>query len=573
MKIGKAGLSEAGLFKWLKQIRAGEILALAAFSGLLVLMVGFFCPTTINDIEAKDGSGYHEEAWTEYAKGISVALDQELVMDLAPTAEGAIGTATGKLVVASAGNAGYKIFVDTKDVDANMANTNVNGSEKIAGMMGVSTLAQLAPNSWGYNISNDKVNSETVFRGIDAGVAAVETTEESRYDEYYFTIGAKIDTSLPAGQYANTLLVSAVAKPETVSGLMDLVYMQEMTGAVCANTKPTSGILINDTNGSYVIKPGQEVTKQLIDLRDGKEYWVSKLADGECWMTQNLALDLTEGKKLTSSDTDLNAKTEWVVPEGGTTSEEIPSANTTAAPSTAYSWSLDQFVLTTPLKGEDCGQITSVADLMKCSKVQDITGWRPVWATQSATWQGETAQVAVNLDEKTYDAHYLLGNYYQFNVATAGSGEELINQNITALEQLKDAPDSICPKGWQLPVSGQNNIDTMLPFDRVKSFFRMTSAYGYPAAESYISNGAAASVRWRDLGLQDPMAAPIYLVRAGNMVLPDGKISGVGNSALYDSATADQWVTSNYITLTTTLFYPSFGAYKHFGIPVRCVAR
>ncbi len=569
----EAGLSGAGLLKELRQKRAREILALAAFFGLLVLMVGLFCPIVTNDIRAKDGAGYNEEAWTKYPKGISVALDQELVIDLAPTAGGAISTATGRLVVASAGNAGYKIFVETKDANADMVNTNANDVGKIAGMTGASTLAQLAPNSWGYNIGTDEVDDATVFRGIDGSAAAVETTEESRYDEYNFTIGAKVDASLPAGQYANTLLISAVAKPETISGLTDLIYMQEMTSAVCANTKPTSGALTKDANGSYVIKPGQEITKQLIDLRDGKEYWVSKLADGECWMTQNLALNLTASEKITSNDTDLNSRAEWVVPEGGTTNGEIPPANTTAAPSTAYSWNLNQFALTTPLKGEDCGQITSVADLTNCAKVQNVTGWQPVWATQSATWQGETAQVAVNLDEKTYDAHYLLGNYYQFNAATAGSGGELINQNITAPEQLKDAPDSICPKGWQLPVSGQNNIDTMLPFSRAKSFFRMMLAYGYPATNDYISNGSAASAHWHDLGLQNPMATPIYLVRAGNMVLPDGKISGVGNSALYDSATADQWAISNYITFTTTVFFPSFGTHKHFGIPVRCVAR
>ena len=49
---------------------------------------------------------------------------------------------------------------------------------------------------------------------------------------------------------------------------------------------------------------------QLIDVRDNKTYYVTKLQDGNCWMTQNLALDLeatpTNVAPLTSENTDLN---------------------------------------------------------------------------------------------------------------------------------------------------------------------------------------------------------------------------------------------------------------------------
>ena len=51
----------------------------------------------------------------------------------------------------------------------------------------------------------------------------------------------------------------------------DLEIMQHMTPEICAS--------------AFV---GE--TKQLIDWRDGKTYWVAKLADGNCWMTQNLEL-------------------------------------------------------------------------------------------------------------------------------------------------------------------------------------------------------------------------------------------------------------------------------------------
>ena len=52
--------------------------------------------------------------------------------------------------------------------------------------------------------------------------------------------------------------------------LMNIKYMQQMSDQICTNTK-------------------ENKTKQLIDIRDGKSYWVTKLKDGNCWMTQNLA--------------------------------------------------------------------------------------------------------------------------------------------------------------------------------------------------------------------------------------------------------------------------------------------
>ena len=46
---------------------------------------------------------------------------------------------------------------------------------------------------------------------------------------------------------------------------------------------------------------------RLLDRRDNKKYWVSKLADGNCWMTQSLDLDLQAGVELTPDNTDIDS--------------------------------------------------------------------------------------------------------------------------------------------------------------------------------------------------------------------------------------------------------------------------
>lgn len=45
-----------------------------------------------------------------------------------------------------------------------------------------------------------------------------------------------------------------------------------------------------DTDGSHHGDPNYVPTKTLIDTRDNNTYTVSKLADGKCWMTQNLRI-------------------------------------------------------------------------------------------------------------------------------------------------------------------------------------------------------------------------------------------------------------------------------------------
>lgn len=57
-----------------------------------------------------------------------------------------------------------------------------------------------------------------------------------------------------------------------VKELLTIDTMQEMTADVCAASQEGD-------------------SKQLLDERDNKKYWVTKMHDGNCWMTQNLDYD------------------------------------------------------------------------------------------------------------------------------------------------------------------------------------------------------------------------------------------------------------------------------------------
>ncbi len=82
--------------------------------------------------------------------------------------------------------------------------------------------------------------------------------------------------------------------PPIHPNLEDITYMQDMTAEVCQNTYG-------------------HASKQLIDKRDNKTYWVTKLMDGNCWMTQNLELI---NKTISAEDSDFDSGT-FTIPESG----------------------------------------------------------------------------------------------------------------------------------------------------------------------------------------------------------------------------------------------------------------
>lgn len=123
--------------------------------------------------------------------------------------------------------------------------------------------------------------------------------------------------------------------------------MQEMTAGVCENTNRWDNGLGSDaklytpTASSGPADGGTQITSgvtigttadgvgsfALKDTRDGKRYVVRRLADGNCWMAQNLNLDLYTGMTLTSEDTNLTSKDTWVLTDAADSNNEATMAS------------------------------------------------------------------------------------------------------------------------------------------------------------------------------------------------------------------------------------------------------
>ena len=109
---------------------------------------------------------------------------------------------------------------------------------------------------------------------------------------------------------ANETEVTLKAKWKYIKGLYSISNMQQMNLNICkANTTPNRNATQLDTDGSHHGDPNYVPTKTLTDTRDNNTYTVSKLADGKCWMTQNLRII---DKTITPADS--NVTTNYTIP-------------------------------------------------------------------------------------------------------------------------------------------------------------------------------------------------------------------------------------------------------------------
>lgn len=197
-----------------------------------------------------------------------------------------------------------------------------------------------------------------------------------------FGIGATITIG------ANTTLY-AVWQPLSLN---EIEYMHEMTSGVCSGTN-------------------LRTSKQLKDIRDGKLYWVTKLPDGRCWMTQNLDLNL--GGTLTSDTTDLNT---------------ISAVSTRGTVGSLGSWGMDGWSSYDPGNYYYDG-FSGALD----SHCESISGCPQNFSTSVQ-----------------FNGHTHVGNYYGWLAATATPVG-----GAAVVDGAANASNSICPKGWKLPSAGE----------------------------------------------------------------------------------------------------------------------
>ncbi len=438
-------------------------------SAIVVLALGaliVFNPISPTPVRAEEDDSNIMPTWIDYDAPIlelSIARP-EIEAFIDPTPQGTFVSQSTPLQVQISRSSGYGVYINGNSTE--LTGTTAENDNKLTGVGLNLTPDEFPKNTWGYNITEGKdVDPNTVRYSsmpttrtrVLSKSSASDTEELTGTIDYTLSFGAKVANSLTADTYSGQVTVSVIANPLKVVGGFDTIStMQEMTAEVCAAER-------------------QHGAKQLTDTRDGKKYWVTKMADGNCWMSQNLALDLTPaGLTTEKSNVDWNASSAY--PPVATVKDNLTGASNDTE---IKSWNPGLWVIRNPSDySQNCGD--EVLDIAVCATpakgqiVVDVQGgvWQP---STDPHFTKNNGNLAVDETNHIYDAHYLLGNYYTYNTATAGTG--------AALNQIYQiATGDICPKGWRLPLAGYKYNDTS------GSAYHLLAQYGFAVGNFAFNN-------------------------------------------------------------------------------------
>lgn len=413
-------------------------------------------------------------------------------------ASGAKARVDVKATVRVQNSGGYKVYVGSDSSQLK------NGASVIDSVTEATTFANLPLNRWGYSFAKGTTAADNYVAmpstlketALDAN-SSTNIADETR--NYMLSFAVNVGLEKPEGLYTNSVTMSVVSSPLEIVTLKSITNMQEMTSAIC------SASAVNES-------------KQLKDTRDGKYYWVAKLADGKCWMTQNLDLDLSTSKALTSADSDVASS--WTP---GYSTATVANSTTVLSSNTGQrSWSLGDYRIADPAGTSSCG--SGKNQLSQCTSQF-------------------TAQATPTTANGDVNAHYIVGNYYQWNAATAGTGGAITSGQ---------ASSSICAKGWKLPTSNSTAAG---------SFGGLMNAYS-------ITSSAA--------GMAKMTGSPLYFVRGGNVD------QGTSSLLNYAGAEGRYWPSTPYSLASdayylriysTTSIEPSRNLARQRGLTIRCVAK
>lgn len=331
---------------------------------------------------------------------VSLSLDvSEMDFEFTPTSSGVFDSKTVTVTANTDSNAGYELslFADGDSADMLAAGSDMTIASDFTGTV---TSATMAANKWGY--STDGTNfSKVPVQGSGAIIRDLGHTPSSSEQINTVTIGMKVNSTLKTGIYKKDVVFSLLAH-EPIITIHEISTMQEMTSTICANTKtPLYTATAIDWDGSHSDDENYVQRVRLRDTRDDNYYLVSKLADGRCWMSQNLALDLTANTPIIASNTD------------GTTMSVTPDGTTVTAANIS-SWGTSNWNSYHPSADESYYQAGNV-------KASSPSG-------SGIEYDWEKA-----------------GNYYDWYAATAGTSVDVVyGESATA---------SICPEGWIIPLN------------------------------------------------------------------------------------------------------------------------
>ncbi len=212
--------------------------------------------------------------------------------------------------VSTNSNYGYTLAMEDADSVTDLVSA-ISDDKFTSTFVGTKTQATMENNNWGYSL-NEIDFYKIPVKNSPVALKRVSSYLETEIDSTTVSIGAKIGPDITSGQYQDQLLFSAYVNgvdgnPEGVDPNSNPPADpgEESVGTLSGNMQDF------DCSEAEIGEFGR-----LTDNRDyaNNKYTVAKLADGNCWMTQNLRI---AGVTLTSADSDVSSN--FTIPAAVTT--------------------------------------------------------------------------------------------------------------------------------------------------------------------------------------------------------------------------------------------------------------
>ena len=393
---------------------------------------------------------------------------------------------------------------------------------------------------WSSTYSSDINDDMYALMGDNADIS--QTDSDNRYIGYSVRCIAKTGTEpapnptpVDPDPSTTTFDEAYAAANKSKDATTGKYVMQDMTTSICnAVTTPTQA----DNSDT------QETL--LVDNRDNKLYWVAKLKDGHCWMTQNLDLDLesvpTNVSALTHANTDLgwtdnNPSTTWT-PEQSTILATNASSSWTN--SWTNSWSSPYSVDVGDWYWDGSG-----------------TSWYDGYNGNNSCYDSTTGDYICNyLSDSGSHRHFYqspigssgmhghVGNYYNWVAISGHEADSVYNYS--------NPPDSICPANWRLPII--YDLDAT-PY-ATGEFQELITLYGNNRDDD-----------------QDLTASPLYFVRGGAISSGDSWLWYPGSYGYYWSRAVNGDGEAYTLYFDSGSVNPSQDTNADMGLSARCLAR
>jgi len=333
---------------------------------------------------------------------INITIQEgDIVLNVNPSSQ-PFDSGSTRILVSTNSPAGYQLVMTADGSDLVKTDSEHIVIPTLPAHEGGYTESSFEANKWGYGIDGGN------YMPFVSGTLIKETDTMANEDPTDCSVATKVDFTQADGTYRTTITFTAVAK-------IVFDYIQDITPSFCSTTPKT-----------------------VVDIRDNEEYVIQQLADGNCWMLDNLRLDPT-AVSLENLQGNTNASNEALayLKQGGGTDQYATAA------------------------------VASVSDWPAEEKYTE-----PVVNTERKNTVSNDA---------TGNGSGKIGVYYNYCAASAGAycyTNEAYNDNMGNIK------DDICPKGWRLP-TGYDGGEFKTLYDKYTGISAFNTAFSTP-----ISGGA-----------------------------------------------------------------------------------